>query len=100
MSIARATRRMLAGWGVLLLLTGCALPMPNGDSPSSYPGAGGGYSGASGGDRVGARLTLGPRPAERGQLGGRPATRDAEAATVIDSFRSLDERWPGSSASR
>ncbi len=62
MSIAGATRRMLAGWGILLLLTGCVLPMPDGDSssssPSYYPGAGGSYSGTSGGDRVEYRGTL------------------------------------------
>lgn len=60
MSSARAPRRMLGSWGVLLLLTGCVLPMPDGDSPSSsyYPGAGSGYSGAHGGDRVEYRGTL------------------------------------------
>jgi hypothetical protein len=52
---------MLAGWGMGPLLTGCVLPMPDGDSsssPSYYPGAGGGYSGTSGGDRVEYRGTL------------------------------------------
>jgi CVNH domain len=61
MSIAGTSRRMLAGWGILLFLTGCILPMPDGDSsssPSYYPGAGGGYSGTSGGDRVEYRGSL------------------------------------------
>lgn len=50
MPIARAVKHVLASWGVALLLTGCVLPMPDGDSPSSsYQGAGSGYSGASGG---------------------------------------------------
>lgn len=61
MSIAKATRRMLAAWGILLLLTACVLPMPDGDgssSPSYYPGTGGGYGGTSGADRVEYRGTL------------------------------------------
>ena len=57
-----APRRMLARWGLLWLLTGCVLPMPDGDSPSSsstyQPGASSGYGGAAGGDRVEYRGTL------------------------------------------
>lgn len=43
MPIARGPRRALAGGSLALLLVGCVLPMPDGDSSSSsYPGAGSG----------------------------------------------------------
>ena len=57
MRIARATRRWLAAGGLLLGLTGCVLPVSEGDSASpsgfpgsGYPGAGSGYTGVYGSD--------------------------------------------------
>ena len=59
MAITRGARRGLAVWGVLLLLSGCGLPIPEDESASTpYPGAGSGYTGVSDRSRVEYRGSL------------------------------------------
>ena len=48
MPSSRAARRVLASWGVALLLVGCALPMQDSNRESPYTG---GYGGGGGGGR-------------------------------------------------
>jgi hypothetical protein len=57
MPTSRAARRVLASWGVALLLAGCALPMQDSNRESPYTGR---YGGAGGGERDEYR---GPLPA-------------------------------------
>ena len=55
----RGARRGLAVSGVLLLLSGCGLPIPEDESAStSYPGAGSGYTGVYDRNRVEYRGSL------------------------------------------
>jgi hypothetical protein len=55
LGIRARVRRGLAVWGILGLLSGCDLPIPQGESASTsppYPGAGSGYTGVYGRDHI------------------------------------------------
>ena len=87
MPIARAARRVLASWGVSMLMAGCVLPMPDTDSSqSSYEGIGG----AHGGDR---QVYRGPLPSGTYTESCRDMRVDRDRQHLEAECRRHDGRW-------
>src|SRR5262245_39370076 len=93
----RTTIAARPGWvagAFALLLSGCVLPMPEGDSPSStYSGTGSGYTGSTGPNRDDRVEDRGPLPSGTYTESCRDMRVDHDRHYLEATCRRLDGRW-------